>query len=109
MRSSVHSLSALDGASGPPDDATPETLIGTTWIAGGTAAGIGDSIEFVDGTYCIYTSRSSWEPYTYRIRENRILVGGLVSFVIRNNTLYLNGYSLFIKARPPSASGRVHS
>ena len=78
-------------------DTTFENLIGTKWIATGTISKNKDTIEFVDKTYCIYTSINRLEPYTYRIRGNRILLGDHVSYVIINNTLFLNGYPLFTR------------
>jgi len=75
----------------------PENLIGTKWVATGTISENKDTIEFVNNTYCVYTSINRLEPYTYRIRENRILLGEHISYVIRDNTLFLNGYPLFTR------------
>ena len=91
-------MSVSNTAASPPADITPETLIGTKWIATGTVSNNMDTIEFVDGSYCIYTSFNRGEPYTYKIRGNRILVGDFVSYVIRGNILFLNGYPFFTKA-----------
>jgi len=80
-----------------PVDVGPENLIGTKWIATGTISKDKDTIEFVDNTYCIYTSIKRLEPYIYRIRGNRIILGEHVSYVIKDNTLFLNGYPLFTR------------
>jgi hypothetical protein len=37
------------------------------------------------------------EPYIYRIRGNRILLGEHISYVIIGNILFLNGYPLFTR------------
>jgi len=78
-------------------DVNPENLIGTKWIATGTISKEKDTIEFVNNTYCIYTSINRLEPYTYRIRGNRILLGEHISYVIVDNILFLNGYPLFTR------------
>jgi len=78
-------------------DVRPEHLIGTKWIATGTISKNKDTIEFVNNTYCVYTSINRLEPYTYRIRGNRILLGEHVSYVIVDNVLFLNGYPLFTR------------
>jgi hypothetical protein len=78
-------------------DMSHENLIGTKWIATGTSSIPKDTIEFVDKIYCIYTSINRLEPYTYKIRGNRILLGDYVSYVIYDNTLFLNGYPLFTR------------
>ena len=94
-------LSVSNAASSPPDDIIPETLVGTKWIATGTVSNNKDTIEFVNALYCIYTSFSRLEPYTYKIRGNRILLGDFVSYVIRDDILFLNGYPFFTKAAQP--------
>ena len=78
-------------------DIAPETIIGTKWTAIGTISKDKDTIEFVNNTYCIYTSINRLEPYTYKIRGNRILLGEPLSYVIIDNILYLNGYPLFAR------------
>jgi hypothetical protein len=78
-------------------DVAPETIIGTKWIATGTISKNKDTIEFVDMTYCIYTSINRLEPFTYRIRGNRIILGDHISYVIIDNILFLNGYPLFTR------------
>jgi hypothetical protein len=84
-------------ASSASVDITAENLIGTKWIATGTISKDKDTIEFVDKMYCIYTSINRLEPYTYRLRGNRILLGDYVAYVIIDNTLFLNGYPLFTR------------
>jgi hypothetical protein len=93
----LKSESVFDKASSASGFIAPETIIGTKWIATGTISSDKDTIEFVNNTYCIYTSINRLEPYTYRIRGNRILLGEHVSYVIANNILYLNGYPLFTR------------
>jgi len=78
-------------------DVNPDNLIGTKWIATGTISKEKDTIEFVDNTYCIYTSINRLEPFIYKIRGNRILLGEHVSYVIIDNILFLNGYPLFTR------------
>jgi hypothetical protein len=93
----LESESAFGNASSASGDIAPETIIGTKWIATGTISKDKDTIEFVNNTYCIYTSINRLEPYTYRIRGNRILLGEHVSYIIVDNILYLNGYPLFTR------------
>jgi hypothetical protein len=78
-------------------DISQDNLIGSKWIATGTSSITKDTIEFVDKMYCVYTSINRLEPYTYRIRGNRILLGDHVSYVIYDNILFLNGYPLFTR------------
>jgi hypothetical protein len=82
-----------------PPDITPEKLIGSKWIASGTNSNTKDTIEFVDRIYCVYTSIDRLEPYTYRIRGNRIILGDFVTYVFINDILFLNGYPLFTRER----------
>jgi hypothetical protein len=89
--------SAFRDTSSALADITHRNLIGTRWIATGTISKNKDTIEFVDKTYCVYTSINRLEPYIYRIRGNRIILGEHVSYVIKNNTLFLNGYPLFTR------------
>jgi len=79
------------------DNITPETIIGTKWIATGTISKNKDTIEFVDMTYCIYTSINRLEPFTYRISGNRIILGEHISYVIIDNVLFHGGYPLFTR------------
>jgi len=97
MTQFMKSKSVFNNASYASVDIAPETIIGTKWIATGTNSKDKDTIEFVDMTYCIYTSINRLEPYTYRIRGNRILLGEHVSYVIIDNVLFLNGYPLFTR------------
>ena len=89
--------SVFGNASSASGVIAPETIIGTKWIATGTISKNKDTIEFVNNKYCIYTSINRLEPYTYRIRGNRILLGEHVSYVIIDNILFLNGYPLFTR------------
>jgi hypothetical protein len=93
----MKSESVFDSASSASVEITPETIIGTKWIATGTFSKNRDTIEFVNVTYCIYTSINRLEPYTYRIRGNRILLGEHISYVIIDNVLCLNGYPIFTR------------
>jgi len=88
---------SISGKASSLGDIAPETIIGTKWIATGTISKNKDTIEFVDMTYCIYTSINRLEPFTYRIRGNRIILGDHISYVIIDNILFLNGYPLFTR------------
>ena len=88
---------SISGKASSLGDIAPETIIGTKWIATGTISKNKDTIEFVDMTYCIYTSINRLEPYTYRIRGNRVILGEHISYVIIDNILFLNGYPLFTR------------
>jgi len=87
----------LGSAFSASGEIVPENIIGTKWIATGTVSKDKDTIEFVNNTYCIYTSINRLEPYIYRIRGNRILLGEHISYIIMDNILYLNGYPLFTR------------
>jgi len=93
----LKSESVFGNTSSASGDIPPETIIGTKWIATGTISKDKDTIEFVNNTYCIYTSINRLEPYIYRIRGNRVLLGEHVSYVIMDNILFLNGYPLFTR------------
>jgi len=97
MSQLVGSESVFGKSSSASDNIAPETIIGTKWIATGTISKDKDTIEFVDMTYCIYTSINRLEPFTYKIRGNRIILGEHISYVIIDNILFLNGYPLFTR------------
>jgi hypothetical protein len=97
MAQFMESEPVLDNASSASVEIAPENIIGTKWVATGTFSKNRDTIEFVNMTYCIYTSINRLEPYTYRIRGNRILLGEHISYVIIDNVLFLNGYPIFTR------------
>ena len=75
-----------------------ETIIGTKWIAAGENLHNRDTIDFADNTYCIYTSLNRSKTFTYRIKENRIIIGDIAAFIIKGNSLCLGEYPYFIRA-----------
>jgi len=87
----------LGNTSSASVEISPETIIGTKWIATGTNSKNKDTIEFVNMKYCVYTSINRLEPFTYRIKGNRIILGEHISYVIVDNILFLNGYPLFTR------------
>ena len=88
----MSSLPASNSALFPAD-----SLVGTRWVAVGTGSNNRDTIDFADGSYCIYTSLDRSALFSYQVKGNRILLGDITSFVIRDNTLFIGGYPYFIR------------
>ena len=78
---------------------SPESLIGTKWIA--VNSDNRNSIEIVEKAYCIYTSPNRVELHTYKICGDKIFIRDSIkdsiSYVIRNNTFFLNDTPLYVK------------
>jgi len=84
-----------------------ENLIGSKWISAIGFSNKKDTIEFADMTYCIYTSIGRTELFTYIVRGNRIILGDIIMYVKKDNTLLLNGYPVFIRLNNPLSDGRL--
>jgi hypothetical protein len=76
---------------------TPESLIGTKWIAVNPDSNYGYTIEIVEKTYCIITSPNKVKLQTYKISEDQIFINNSISYAIRDNTFLLNDIPLYIK------------
>ena len=74
-----------------------ENIIGTKWIASGAVLINRDTIEFVNNSYCLYTSLKRSELLAYQVKGNRIILGDIASFVIKGNTLFIGRYPYFIR------------
>ena len=71
------------------DDTIAESIIGTRWIAAGKILVTRDTIEFIDKTYCIYTSLKRSMLFIYKVKKSRIIIYDIGSFIIKGNTLFL--------------------
>jgi len=78
-------------------DITPETLMGTKWIAVDAAADNINTIEFVDKAYCIYTFPNRVKLQTYKIHGGQIFINDSISYAIKDNTFFQNDIPLYIK------------
>jgi hypothetical protein len=85
--------------SSKPQSLTPESLIGTKWVA--VNSDNGNTIEIVEKTYCLYTSPNRVELHTYKICGDKILIRDsiqdFISYVIKDNTFFLNDTPLYVK------------
>ena len=85
----------------------PKNLIGTNWVSVETVLDDKSTIEIVDEKYCIYSSKNKTKLRTYRISENRILIGDSVSYAIRDNAFFYNDTLLYKKDDRPSIKVKV--
>jgi hypothetical protein len=76
---------------------TPESLIGTKWIAVSDDSDYGNIIEIVEKTYCIISSPNKVKLQTYIINENQISINNSISYAIRDNTFFYNDIPFYIK------------
>ena len=76
---------------------TPESLIGTKWIAIGDDSNYGDTIEIVEKAYCIITSPNKVKLQTYKINEGQISINNSISYAIRDNAFFQNDTPLYVK------------
>jgi len=78
---------------------TPESLIGTKWVA--VDSDNRKTIEIVEKAYCIYTSPNKVELHTYKICGDKIFIRDsitdFISYEIRKNTFFLNDTPLYVK------------
>ena len=83
------------------DDAAinPEQLIGTKWKTWKNMFGDRITVEFVDNSNCIYTSRPKSYSLTYTVQEGVMYISNIVgSFVLRGDVLFNNDIPVFEKA-----------
>ena len=76
---------------------TPESLIGTKWIAVSDGSNHGNTIEIVEKTYCIITFPNKVKLQTYKINEGQISINNSISYAIRDNTFFHNDIPLYVK------------
>ena len=76
---------------------TPESLIGTKWIAVSTDSDYGNTIEIVEEAYCIISSPNKVKLQTYKINDGKISINNSISYAIKDNTFFHNDTPLYIK------------
>jgi len=76
-----------------------DKLIGTRWISWSEFVGDRMTMEFVDKSNCIYTSKPRKYPMKYSVLGGQILFKEIEgTFVLRGNVLFSNDIPVFEKA-----------
>jgi len=77
----------------------PEKLVGTKWIGWTDLFADKMSVEFVDKSNCIYTSKPKKFPLTYNVKKGKLYISHISgAFEQRGNILFINDYPVFEKA-----------
>ena len=77
----------------------PDQLIGTRWISWSKSFGDRYTVEFVDNSNCIYTSRPKKYPLTYTVTGGQMFISNIEGpFELIGNVLYNNDLPIFEKA-----------
>jgi len=77
----------------------PENLVGTKWIGWSDFIRDRMTLEFVDKTKCIFTSKPNKYPITYIVNENNIVFSNVDdTFELRGNILFSGDIPTFVKA-----------
>ena len=94
----VVSIAIVLSCTSSPQELSPEHegIIGTRWLT--VISNSTDSLEFIDKTYCVFTANNGQQHLRYRVNANRVILGNnILSFELRENTLYLIGYPAYTK------------
>ena len=82
-----------------PQQLSPEHegIIGTKWLT--VVPNSGDSLEFVNNALCVITSNGKQQRIAYTVKANKVIFGNnVLSYELREDTLYLIGYPAYTKA-----------
>ena len=83
-----------------PQELTPEhkNIIGTKWLT--IVPNSTDSFEFVNNSFCIFTSKGKPQRLIYKVQGDKITIGNnLLTYVLKEDTLYLVGYPADTKVK----------
>jgi len=77
----------------------PKQIIGTKWDSWCDSYKGLVSVEFIDKSYCIYTSEPKKYPITYTIEEGKLFISNIEGpFELRGDVLFNNDLPVFEKA-----------
>ena len=76
----------------------PEQLIGTKWLGLSETFSDRYSLEFINNTKCIYTSKPKKFPLTYNVEDGKLYIYKIQGFFeLRGDTLFNNDLPVFRK------------
>jgi len=81
-----------------PTAIDPDQLIGTKWKGWTDLFAEKMSVEFVDKSTCIFTSKPKKYPLAYNVKKGKLYINNINgAFELRGDVLFINDYPVFEK------------